>query len=423
MKIQRFLLAGLGCVVAAGWLPAAPGEPQPRGRIGENLALMPAPATADHAWAEIAALIEVVPALAVTGPLDSSFTVSWAGYIFVQEVANRTLREAGLRFCRDYPDDPRCWTWLAAVLDRTPRYVDIAQAWQAQGDPALLPADDAAGRAAWNEAFVRLRDRCIASPGAPEDLRVRLWTARIATPLDNEMWARVLKRPFDPATLDFDAMGTELEALAATFPGSDDMKIRNLANRFLEYAARLVPAAASKWRERLAGSPNAMMRHLAAAETALAEARVRPMEMSFTALDGREVDLAKLRGKVVLIDFRGVTWCGACRDEEPFMKAAYAEFREHGFEIITITYETKPESRAFVEKFVRDRGLVWPHYFDGQGAKNPYIERFGITGVPEHFLLDQQGLLVTTDVRGRKLAPAVRRLLGLPEAAARDGKF
>lgn len=137
------------------------------------------------------------------------------------------------------------------------------------------------------------------------------------------------------------------------------------------------------------------------------------MEMRFTAIDGREVDLRELRGKVVLIDFRGVTWCGACRMEEPYMRDAYAKYRAHGFEILTITYENKESSRDFVRRYTQEKGLVWPHYFDGKGADNPYIRRFGITAVPQHFLLDQQGLLVSTDVRGDKLEPNVRRLLGL----------
>lgn len=96
------------------------------------------------------------------------------------------------------------------------------------------------------------------------------------------------------------------------------------------------------------------------------------------------------------------------------MKEVYAKYHDRGFEILSITFENREESRAFVEDYVRERSLVWPHYFDGQGARNPFIQRFGITGVPQHFLLDQRGLLVSTDVRGRKLEPAVRGLLSPP---------
>jgi len=60
--------------------------------------------------------------------------------------------------------------------------------------------------------------------------------------------------------------------------------------------------------------------------TALAvKAGTQPMEMSFTALDGSSVDLAKLRGKVVLIDF-WATWCHGCVQVLPELKAIYAKY-------------------------------------------------------------------------------------------------
>jgi len=227
------------------------------------------------------------------------------------------------------------------------------------------------------------------------------------------MLARVMQRPFDPAALDFEALFVDLRALTNTFPDEESDPLRNAAYRLLNRADKYAPEVSTHWRAEFRQSPNAMLRHLAAADSAISEAKIRPMEMKFTALDGREVDLEKLRGKVVLVDFRGVTWCGACRDEEPYMKEVFSKYHGRGFEIITITFENREESRAFVQNYVKERSLVWPHYFDGLGSKNPFIQRFGITGVPQHFLLDQHGLLVSTDVRGHKLEPAVRRLLGL----------
>ena len=413
MNLLHRLKIGIPSVAVLCALSAAPGDPNPRGRVGENLVPLPAPATADHAWAEIAALIDVVPELTVTGPLDSSVKVTWAGYIFVQEVANRTLREVGLRFWRDHPSDPRRWTWLAAVLDRGARYVDITQAWEAQRNPDLKPASDEVGRVAWEDEYRRLRDLCIASPDAPDPLRIRLWVERIEGPLTAEMWARVMQQPFDPSSLDFEAMCADLRKLSSTFPDEEGAPLRNVAYRLLSRADKYAPEMAARWRAEFERSPNVMLRHLAAADRAISEAKVRPMEMKFTAIDGREVDLKKLRGKVVLIDFRGVTWCGACREEEPYMKEVYAKYHGRGFEIITITFENKEESRDFVKNYVKERGLVWPHYFDGRGSKNPYIQRFGITGVPQHFLIDQSGLLVRTDARGVKLEAEVKRLLNL----------
>jgi len=59
----------------------------------------------------------------------------------------------------------------------------------------------------------------------------------------------------------------------------------------------------------------------------------KPIDIAFTALDGREVSLAALKGKVVLVDF-WATDCAPCVGEIPQLKAVYEEFQAKGFEIL-----------------------------------------------------------------------------------------
>ena len=84
--------------------------------------------------------------------------------------------------------------------------------------------------------------------------------------------------------------------------------------------------------------------------------------MQFMAVDGREVDLAELRGKVVLVDFWG-THCGPCVEELPRVKAAFEKFHAQGFEVIGISCDT---DRKELEKYVKQHGISWPQYFDGK---------------------------------------------------------
>lgn len=149
--------------------------------------------------------------------------------------------------------------------------------------------------------------------------------------------------------------------------------------------------------------------------------------IGFTAADGREVDLTKLRGKIVLIDF-WATWCTPCKEELPGILAAYRKYHDKGFEAVGITLENAvmskdaPEAKrtAFLEKIRRDmldyaksQGLPWPQYFDGQWWQNPYYKKFIVSGgIPVTILLDRGGKAVATNLRGPALEMEIEKLLG-----------
>ncbi|HXJ60704.1 MAG TPA: TlpA disulfide reductase family protein [Verrucomicrobiae bacterium] len=120
----------------------------------------------------------------------------------------------------------------------------------------------------------------------------------------------------------------------------------------------------------------------------------KPVPMKFTALDGREVDLAQMRGKVVLVDF-WYTRCQPCVEELPRVKAAYEKYQEKGFAVIGISSDT---DKTTLEKFLKEKGISWPQYFEGRAA-NKFTAEFGINGFPHMFLVDKQGCLRFDDVR------------------------
>ena len=83
--------------------------------------------------------------------------------------------------------------------------------------------------------------------------------------------------------------------------------------------------------------------------------------LKFKALDGREVDLEKLRGKVVLLDF-WATWCPPCLEAIPNVRAAYERFNKEGFEIVGVSFDA---DRQRLEDVVKRENIKWPQYFDG----------------------------------------------------------
>ncbi|MHC1767436.1 MAG: TlpA family protein disulfide reductase [Verrucomicrobiia bacterium] len=121
----------------------------------------------------------------------------------------------------------------------------------------------------------------------------------------------------------------------------------------------------------------------------------KPLDIRFTALDGREVDLAKLKG-VVLIEFWS-TSCGPCIAQMPSIKAAYDKFHKRGFEVVAISLDDK---ESILRKFIAEKELPWPQHFDGKGWENQFAVRYGIFSIPTTWLVDKRGKLRETQTQG-----------------------
>src|SRR5947209_2428747 len=114
----------------------------------------------------------------------------------------------------------------------------------------------------------------------------------------------------------------------------------------------------------------------------------KPLTMKFQALDGSEVDVSKLQGKVVMIDF-WATWCGPCRAELPNVKAAYEKLHPKGFEIIGVSFD---KSKKDLQTFITKEKMPWPQYFDGLFWDNKIGKKYGIEGIPTMWLVDKKGV-------------------------------
>jgi thiol-disulfide isomerase/thioredoxin len=130
------------------------------------------------------------------------------------------------------------------------------------------------------------------------------------------------------------------------------------------------------------------------------------LELKFTAVDGRDFDLAELRGKVVLIDF-WATWCGPCVAGLPELIELRKEHGDKGFEIVGISFDN---DKAALENFVAERKMPWAQFFDGNGWENTYGLQYGISAIPAMWLIDREGKVVDLNAR-TKLGEKIERLL------------
>lgn len=107
---------------------------------------------------------------------------------------------------------------------------------------------------------------------------------------------------------------------------------------------------------------------------------------TLTDLHGKNWRLADLQGKVVFLNF-WATWCQPCLQEMPSMAALNQRMPEGSFQMLTILYNDRPE---FAQNLVRKMGLTFPVLIDTNSIA---ARQYGLTGVPETYIIDPQGVL------------------------------
>ena len=118
------------------------------------------------------------------------------------------------------------------------------------------------------------------------------------------------------------------------------------------------------------------------------EGGTRAPDFNFPGLDGKMIRLADQKGKVVLVNI-WATWCPPCVDEMPSMEKLYQKFKGQDFEILAVSIDET--GLKAVAPFMKKTGLTFPALIDSKGTIKA---TYGITGVPESFIIDKQGVLI-----------------------------
>jgi len=125
------------------------------------------------------------------------------------------------------------------------------------------------------------------------------------------------------------------------------------------------------------------------------EVRRQPVAVGLTAPEYHVLDAVsgeryapdRYRGKTVFVNF-WASWCQPCKDEMPSLEALYRELSgNESFRMLTILYKDDPRNAM---EYMKAKGYTFPVYidFEGTSAKN-----FGVTGVPETYIVDKNGIL------------------------------
>ena len=116
--------------------------------------------------------------------------------------------------------------------------------------------------------------------------------------------------------------------------------------------------------------------------------RSKPVNLSGKLLGGGTLDLASLRGKVVVVNVWG-SWCGPCNEEAPALVAAEGRLAPDGVRFIGL--DTR-DSNAAATQFLANHGMKWPSLKDDDGSLLlAFRGKVNPSAVPATLVVDRQG--------------------------------
>jgi thiol-disulfide isomerase/thioredoxin len=137
----------------------------------------------------------------------------------------------------------------------------------------------------------------------------------------------------------------------------------------------------------------------------LARAKMTPA-FSVTTMDGKQVSMDELQGKVVLLDF-WATWCEPCREAMPHIRKVAKKFEGQPLVILSVSLDTDEQKW---KEFVGKNEMTWLQYRDG-GFTGPVATMFGVKSIPHTYTIDADGVLQEEHIGDSAVEGKLKKLL------------
>lgn len=353
-------------------------------------------------------------------------------------------------FLDKYPNDPHYDEVLSLFLSSyfTPTFIpeniasDKAEAISnlpRKGNPRawsqayrLLPVDKESKKRWLNKGNELVNKILASNTPVTRKAKVEIWLFNRDYGLASKNYAYL---PRDPKEQDYwasfeadywESMRLRLETLMETYPDSEPLAkyIQAVLDDIRGFSPELSKIYTDRFFKK-SGNGNPLANHpgikalhkllsdnLEALEALKFNADDKPLEMAFTALDGTQIDLTDMRGKVVLIDFWS-TSCPPCIAAMPQLKVLYDKYQDKGFEIIGIAANGDSDKEQIL-KLLKKVNATWPQRLDkGKEASVSFHSLYEISVLPTVWLLDTSGKVVERDVKVPQLESLIRKYLRL----------
>ncbi len=125
--------------------------------------------------------------------------------------------------------------------------------------------------------------------------------------------------------------------------------------------------------------------------------------------DGKNIKLSSLRGNYVLLDF-WAAWCRPCRAENPNVVKNYHKYKKSGFTIYQVSLDKTKED--WINAIKADGLGEWHHVSDLKYWDSAPAALYGVRGIPANFLIDPEGKIIATNLRGPLLGQKLTEIYG-----------
>jgi thiol-disulfide isomerase/thioredoxin len=189
---------------------------------------------------------------------------------------------------------------------------------------------------------------------------------------------------------------SDLKTFVSTYQGSDEVPeaLMQLAN-VNEYNAE-EDEARKYYNQLVAEYPATDWGKKAAGAVKRLDLVGKSLELKSTGLRGEEINLAKYRGKTILVAF-WASWAEPVKRDLPELLKVYNKYHSKDFEILGVDLDNSKED---LDAFLKENPLPWVQVFEPGGIeKNRFATEFGIIALPTMILVDAQGKVVNRNIR------------------------
>ena len=123
-------------------------------------------------------------------------------------------------------------------------------------------------------------------------------------------------------------------------------------------------------------------------------------------IKGIPFELIDYRGKITVLVFSG-EWCGPCRSEYPYQRFLLELFKDKPVDIVSVNSDPMEVASVYKKK----HNLNYRSFFDGGDTKGPIATRWNVSGWPQTYILDKNGIIRTVGARHETMITVVKELL------------